>query len=231
MEQKNYTMILALYRVGKTQVEIAKEVNLTRQRVQQVIKAYASLQDTEEYIRNRLKIRSDKQKERKKCLSTRFSAECVVCGVTFLSAAQKSHCSARCVASHKVKYYSRKPGESDTEYNRNRHRAYYKGSESYRENVKRINRKQIEKSPKKIQARSAVNSAIIAGTLKKPDVCSGCHLSRNEVVRLEAHHEDYDKPLYVIWLCTRCHVSTHMVKNSTPLIHNSHIANDSDVIQ
>ena len=26
---------------------------------------------------------------------------------------------------------------------------------------------------------------------------------------VDGHHPDYDKPLQVIWLCRRCHVSVH----------------------
>ena len=61
----------------------------------------------------------------------------------------------------------------------------------------------------KRKARSAVNNALRDGQLVKPEACEGegCE-ARHE---LEAHHEDYSKPLTVTWLCTKCHAHPHMV--------------------
>ena len=58
--------------------------------------------------------------------------------------------------------------------------------------------------PTKVNARKCVEAAINAGVLKRPDHCSGCGCSNSEH-RIEAHHNDYSKPLDVIWLCTPCH--------------------------
>lgn len=58
--------------------------------------------------------------------------------------------------------------------------------------------------PNHKNAYMAVDAAIRSGVLEKPDTCSscGCHSSAH---RIEAHHEDYRKPLDVVWLCTPCH--------------------------
>lgn len=37
--------------------------------------------------------------------------------------------------------------------------------------------------------------------------CVECGGSEN----IEAHHEDYDRPLDVVWLCRPCHVAHHAV--------------------
>lgn len=58
-----------------------------------------------------------------------------------------------------------------------------------------------EAHPKALKARQAVRRALKAGTLVKPDRCSEC----NEKRAILAHHEDYDQPLQVIWLCYTCH--------------------------
>jgi rubrerythrin len=46
--------------------------------------------------------------------------------------------------------------------------------------------------------------ALEAGRLiKKP--CERC----NSIHKVEGHHEDYSKPLEVVWLCKSCHVARH----------------------
>lgn len=57
----------------------------------------------------------------------------------------------------------------------------------------------------KRKAQSKVSAAIRAARLVRPDACgrcgkSGCHI--------EGHHEDYSRPLDVVWLCTECHGKT-----------------------
>lgn len=52
-------------------------------------------------------------------------------------------------------------------------------------------------------AHSAVSRAIRAGKLS-PEVCARCGNEKSV-----AHHEDYDKPLEVIWLCQPCHKQRH----------------------
>ncbi len=58
---------------------------------------------------------------------------------------------------------------------------------------------------RKDAARFAVYSAIKGRTLVKPKACSFCG-KEGEVV---AHHEDYSKPLQILWLCTECHGLRH----------------------
>lgn len=66
--------------------------------------------------------------------------------------------------------------------------------------------KACEKNPNHKNAYMALDAAIRAGIVEKPDVCSGC--GKHATGRgLEAHHHDYSKPLDVIWLCKKCHRS------------------------
>jgi ribosomal protein S27AE len=46
-----------------------------------------------------------------------------------------------------------------------------------------------------------VERALKTGKLIKLDECERCGSEGS----LEAHHEDYSKPLDVEWLCTKCH--------------------------
>ncbi len=55
-----------------------------------------------------------------------------------------------------------------------------------------------EKDPKKAYARGCVGRAIRKGTLKKQP----CHCGE---VKVQGHHEDYNKPLKVEWLCIKHH--------------------------
>ena len=55
---------------------------------------------------------------------------------------------------------------------------------------------------KKRKAWTSVRLAVLRGELAKPEKCSVC---KGTEPRIEAHHEDYDKPLQVIWLCSPCH--------------------------
>jgi hypothetical protein len=67
-----------------------------------------------------------------------------------------------------------------------------------------------ELNPEKIKAHFTANNAIRTGEILKPTSCSNCD---NPKGRIEAHHTDYTKPLDVIWLCRRCHISEHKVIN------------------
>lgn len=49
-----------------------------------------------------------------------------------------------------------------------------------------------------------MDAALKAGVIKNPGVCSVCGCT-SEDHRIEAHHEDYDKPLDIVWVCTPCH--------------------------
>jgi len=57
----------------------------------------------------------------------------------------------------------------------------------------------------KTRAWNTVAVAIRTGELVPPIRCERC----GKDAHLEAHHDRYDKPLEVIWLCTSCHSQTH----------------------
>lgn len=46
----------------------------------------------------------------------------------------------------------------------------------------------------------------VAGRLERPPFCQRCE---TETAHLHAHHEDYAKPLDVVWLCSSCHAVVH----------------------
>ena len=56
---------------------------------------------------------------------------------------------------------------------------------------------------RRVRAHSAVQRAVRKGTLTR----SPCEICGD--VKSVAHHEDYDKPLQVVWLCNPCHKQRH----------------------
>lgn len=55
--------------------------------------------------------------------------------------------------------------------------------------------------PDRYKARGIVSSKIQQGKLRKPTTCEVC----GSEGYIEAHHEDYSKPLDIIWCCKKCH--------------------------
>jgi len=78
-----------------------------------------------------------------------------------------------------------------------------KAQEQYARNRKiertAYNKRYDQEHPEKLIARNAVAYALETGTLKRLpcEVCGS--------ISTEAHHEDYSKPLEVMWLCTLHH--------------------------
>ncbi|KKL93303.1 hypothetical protein LCGC14_1876020 [marine sediment metagenome] len=80
-------------------------------------------------------------------------------------------------------------------------RRKYRQSGIGKESNQRADKKRRELYPEKAKAHSAVNYAIATGRLVRPLICESCNKRRF----VEAHHENYSKPLDVEWLCTKCH--------------------------
>jgi hypothetical protein len=60
-----------------------------------------------------------------------------------------------------------------------------------------------------VRVASTTRRAVEAGLLVRPDRCSSCDRSD---VALDAVHEDYERPLDVLWLCRRCHYSRSLAR-------------------
>lgn len=59
----------------------------------------------------------------------------------------------------------------------------------------------------KYKAHSAVTNAVRDGRLERPNRCDHCGTD----CKPHGHHEDYNKPLEVIWLCAECHRNLHAI--------------------
>jgi hypothetical protein len=64
------------------------------------------------------------------------------------------------------------------------------------------------RNSEKAAAHAEVRKAIAAGILTKPDSCELAHHG-NCSGRIEAHHDDYGRPLEVRWLCSGHHNAHH----------------------
>lgn len=58
-----------------------------------------------------------------------------------------------------------------------------------------------KKYPEKYKAQNLINNALKNKKLTKPDKCEIC----NSNFHIHGHHNDYSKPLEVIWICAKCH--------------------------
>ena len=87
-------------------------------------------------------------------------------------------------------------------FNRDRKRRYVVGSG--KEVTYRLSRRYVATHPERKRAWAAVSRAVAKGTLVRPELCA---CGRPGLV--EAHHDDYSKPLDVLWLCTVCHKARH----------------------
>lgn len=93
---------------------------------------------------------------------------------------------------------------------RERHRRY-QATPAGKESIRTSTLNYINKRPEARAAHILVGNAVKSGVLIKPLSCSKCG-DFTSSRRLHAHHEDYYKPLDVVWLCVQCHVDEHKEK-------------------
>lgn len=84
-----------------------------------------------------------------------------------------------------------------------------KASELSRQNSSRTPTRQQawrKRNPKSYLAHLLVRNALRIGVLEKQP-CAVCG-----ALKVDAHHEDYDKPYDVVWLCRKHHRSLHLAE-------------------
>lgn len=77
------------------------------------------------------------------------------------------------------------------------------------ERGKKLRRERGEKwkkeNPEKALTQSRFKDAVRYGKIIRPNQCENC----KEICVPHGHHEDYDKPYDVVWLCEICHFYLH----------------------
>jgi len=61
--------------------------------------------------------------------------------------------------------------------------------------------------------------AIDSGELTRPEQCESCNSAttfKDGRAKIEAHHDDYNYPLAVRWLCRKCHHQWHKTNKAIP---------------
>lgn len=51
-----------------------------------------------------------------------------------------------------------------------------------------------------------IGNAVRDGKMLKPQTCSECN---KESSKIHGHHDDYNYPMVVRWLCPKCHTAWH----------------------
>ena len=71
-----------------------------------------------------------------------------------------------------------------------------------------VSRQRVEQllNDKAHRARRCLKEALERGLVTRASHCERCGHERKA---LEAHHEDYDEPYLVLWLCIPCHNEVH----------------------
>jgi len=83
--------------------------------------------------------------------------------------------------------------------------AIKRGNKRYYVNHPEICKAYREKYPIRYAAYILLDTAVENKKIKKPKRCSMC----NRETKIQGHHEDYYKPLEVIWVCQICHKKLH----------------------
>ena len=79
------------------------------------------------------------------------------------------------------------------------------------------------------RAHDIVDNAIRYGKLINPHVCECCGCvdtpHKNGASDIQAHHDDYNFPLKVRWLCQKCHFEWHKVHKAKEVVIDEEIFN------
>lgn len=93
--------------------------------------------------------------------------------------------------------------------NKEKIKKYKKGyNKTNTKEIQEYNNRRRENNPLRYKAYTIIRDAVRSGKIIKSDTCSKCDAN----TKIDGHHDDYSKPLEVVWLCRQCHVDIH-IKN------------------
>ena len=136
---------------------------------------------------------------------------CKKCNV--LHASKESYCK-KCDAERSRKYHwanrERICRRKQLYYQKNREKCFEASrvyNKIYLDKILKRNREYCHQNPEKRKCYAKIHKAKQEGVLVAGN-CEDCGTSPKQA-RIIAHHKDYNKPLVIIWLCTRCHFQRH----------------------
>lgn len=109
----------------------------------------------------------------------------------------------------KLEYYTAYEKKRAMLPHRVKKRKEYAQSENGKKIINNLHRKWVERNPKQAKANWSVSNAIRDGKIVK----GPCEICGNTLA--QAHHDDYNFPLKVRWLCTKHHNEWH--KHNEPV--------------
>lgn len=68
-----------------------------------------------------------------------------------------------------------------------------------------VNKRYRQQFPLRYKANMILGNALRDGKINKSHICSLC----KETKKTLGHHDDYSKPLEVVWICQPCHKQIH----------------------
>jgi hypothetical protein len=83
----------------------------------------------------------------------------------------------------------------------------YRATKKGRLKINKAVYKSTKKHYAKQLARAKLNYYVRVGKIKKPKRCTIC----TKIKKLDGHHQDYSKPLEVIWCCRSCHADVEKI--------------------
>lgn len=122
---------------------------------------------------------------------------CSVCGERYdarldsLRAGKGRFCSPKCAGQD----------QSEVRDQNGENNSNWKGGVS--KDAYRYKKRQVERYPKRVEARRVIARELRAGRMERGP-CEVCGETK-----AQAHHDDYDRPLAVRWLCVEHHAEVH----------------------
>ena len=81
----------------------------------------------------------------------------------------------------------------------------YRATRRGKANIYKASYSSQKRNSLQTNARQKLNYQVKIGNIVKPSKCSIC----KETKRIHGHHNDYLKPLEVMWVCRQCHADIH----------------------
>lgn len=141
---------------------------------------------------------------------------CNICGITNATAEFYAGVTSRCKSCHRAKVKQNRQDKADyyKTYDairfqndpkvRERHRRY-QATDKGKASMLQSRLKWLEANQDKRAAHVLLGNAVRDGRVMKPKSCQICAAGG----RIDGHHDDYTKPLDVIWCCRKCHIEIH----------------------